>query len=441
MIVRVDSSPSPLPVHHSLLSVSYDPLRKIVIEFLENFDFACVSSTCRYFYNQLNDTAAGKESLWSQRFARDFPELTAAATKILDTKTCQRHKVRSQFYRVFAGLSPKCTSKSPDEQGSVCSLVPLSNGTLVKAIKGFYSTPSYYSQKDRVCQVFGDRLPLAETSIRQILRHPRHIWPITLHEDSKIRLWHMPGDHLEPIDLKVNPDPTDKFLSITLAPGGALVTGSEKGRLTCWTLKGDRLGELPKCDWPVTCLISLTDGFAAASEYSNTIYQWITGRNYVLKGRITGRKYVLKGHFAGVTCLLELSNGTLASGSFDTRIRLWSKHTEQSLRGHTSAVVSLAKLTGGFWVSGSWDGTVRLWGPKGSPITVIPFEKFYRSHWDRPNLFGPQPTVSVTCVGALTAGGFAAGSRDGNIAYWQYDASELVNQAIKRTETDPCVLL
>lgn len=85
-------------------------------------------------------------------------------------------------------------------------------------------------------------------------------------------------------------------------------------------------------------------------------------------------EHVLEGHLAGVSVIAWSSDGkTLASGSDDKSIRLWSAVTGKPLReplmGHHNYVVSLAWTPkGNILVSGSFDEAVFLWDVRGRRI-------------------------------------------------------------------------
>jgi WD40 repeat protein len=72
----------------------------------------------------------------------------------------------------------------------------------------------------------------------------------------------------------------------------------------------------------------------------------------------------LSGHTSYVLSLAVLPDGSLASGSSDTKIKIWDtiKGIEiKTLSGHTSYVLSLAVLPDGSLASGSSDTKIKIW--------------------------------------------------------------------------------
>ena len=77
-------------------------------------------------------------------------------------------------------------------------------------------------------------------------------------------------------------------------------------------------------------------------------------------GRCTVK--ILKGHQNGVMCL-QFSGSTLATGSYDTTIKIWDLESGEELRtlkGHTSGVRCL-QFDDVRLISGSLDNTIRMW--------------------------------------------------------------------------------
>ncbi|KAG6008611.1 hypothetical protein E4U21_004251 [Claviceps maximensis] len=77
-------------------------------------------------------------------------------------------------------------------------------------------------------------------------------------------------------------------------------------------------------------------------------------------GRCTIRTF--KGHENGVTCL-QFDHNILATGSYDTTIKIWNVETGEvirTLRGHTSTVRTL-QFDDSKLISGSFDNTIKIW--------------------------------------------------------------------------------
>ncbi|KAL6404157.1 F-box and WD-40 domain-containing protein MET30 [Ilyonectria robusta] len=82
-------------------------------------------------------------------------------------------------------------------------------------------------------------------------------------------------------------------------------------------------------------------------------YNWKTGRCSIK---------TFKGHENGVTCL-QFDDNIMATGSYDTTIRIWNIETGEvmrTLRGHTSAVRCL-QFDDSKLISGSFDKTIKIW--------------------------------------------------------------------------------
>ena len=74
----------------------------------------------------------------------------------------------------------------------------------------------------------------------------------------------------------------------------------------------------------------------------------------------------LKGHEEGVTKLIELTTGELASSSIDSTIKIWDLNSSdnapiKNLVGHKSSIWSLIQNSNGDLISGSSDKTIKFW--------------------------------------------------------------------------------
>lgn len=88
-------------------------------------------------------------------------------------------------------------------------------------------------------------------------------------------------------------------------------------------------------------------------------------------------------HKKEVTCILNLKNGMIVTGSIDTNIRIWDPKTGKCVRvldGHTHAVLCVIELESGFLASGSLDQTTIVWNPnKGQIVEWLQNIYFYQS--------------------------------------------------------------
>ncbi len=106
----------------------------------------------------------------------------------------------------------------------------------------------------------------------------------------------------------------------------------------------------------INSFIQLSDGTLASGSKDKTIKLWDPETGVC--------KQTLQGHIKAVEALLQLSDGTLVSGSWGGIIKLWDLKTgncKQTLHEHISLVDTLLQLLDGSLASGSWDGTIKLW--------------------------------------------------------------------------------
>ena len=124
-------------------------------------------------------------------------------------------------------------------------------------------------------------------------------------------------------------------------------------------------------------------------------------------------KAIFEGHTDFVGSLAFSPDGqTLASGSWDTTIRLWNSQTlrhETTLIGHSSEVSSIAfSPDGQTLASGSWDRTVRLWDPSTGQL------KRTLSGYNIQEI----TSIAFSPDGQILAGGVDSSSRNHTIHLW-----------------------
>ena len=182
-------------------------------------------------------------------------------------------------------------------------------------------------------------------------------------------------------------------------PGGLLAVGTQSGAVYIharpqWGVSPAlvRYFVQPRCA-PVLCIVGLAHGDVVSAGTGGTLVH--------LSGSTGATPSSLAGHTSRVRALLQMADGTPASASRDTTVRLWGRHREGGalrcrhvLRGHTAEVVALAELSRGALASGSVDTDVRLWcGPQCTHVL--------RGH------ASPADALAVLPSGVLASGGRA----------------------------------
>lgn len=137
---------------------------------------------------------------------------------------------------------------------------------------------------------------------------------------------------------------------------------------------------------------------------------------------------ILKGHTNGVTCL-QIDEGILISGSYDTTARVWSLETGEELRvlrGHQRGIRSL-QFDDQKLITGSLDGMIKVWNwSTGECLATL------RGHTDA--------VVSVNFDGEL----LASGSADKSIKIFNFQTkvsyclrghTDFINQVVIDTKS------
>jgi len=164
--------------------------------------------------------------------------------------------------------------------------------------------------------------------------------------------------------------------------------------------------DLPSDERPSASKRSCSSSLAITKRPWKTVYSerckveqnWRHGRYNVS---------VLEGHTDGVMCL-QASNSMLATGSYDSTIRIWDLETMTTtkiLEGHSRGVTAL-QFDSGKLISSSLDGTLRIWNyrlAKPECVSILP------GHSD-----------GVLCL-HLDGKLLASGSADSTVRVWDYE--------------------
>ncbi|HEV8600550.1 MAG TPA: AAA family ATPase [Gemmatimonadales bacterium] len=223
--------------------------------------------------------------------------------------------------------------------------------------------------------------------------------------DRTVRLW-VGGTALPPQRGHERP-----VRAVALDPdGGRAVSGDEAGIIRIWGVAGQRERRVITAHAQrVTCLAVLSRAAQVLSGSADTtIKSWDAD---------TGQQLAtLRAHTRPVSCLASApppDEGWFVSAGEDATVRVWQVETERrppaDSAEHEGGISALVELPDGRVASGSEDGTIRIWDAAGEHQVAL------RGH-----------------VGPITAllagpGGLVSGSADCAIRRWRLDGSNRVD--------------
>lgn len=242
----------------------------------------------------------------------------------------------------------------------------------------------------------------------------------------------------------VDPNLPHEYVNcLATLPDGSLISGGPRGNIVIWdTDSGAPLETIALCEG-LSSIDVLADGrmtfaFGYLVDSENTIIGiWDdrteepiglkeTGRflsvlndgrialrcdfegSFKIIDRNTEEAVIYEGHTEPVTCLIELPNGTIATGSEDKTIRIWDLETgiSELFEGHIQPVRCLSFLYDGRLASGDDEGSIRLWNIQNGESLVL------EGHKRR-----------IVLLAVLPNGHLASGSQD-TIRTWNIQTGE-----------------
>jgi WD40 repeat protein len=236
--------------------------------------------------------------------------------------------------------------------------------------------------------------------------------------DETIKIWDIDQGTYE-TDLVADMDSSCVLIELS---GGRLIAKAFYV-ITIWDIDkglpiGSPLSEVSDC------VIELSNGRIASGTVKGTVNIWNINNGTCER--------TLKGHTAGVLVVLKLDDDRLASASRDGAIKIWNINSgtcERTLSEYRGAILSMIKLPDGRLVSGSKDGSIKIWSPAElKAIQSSVHEGNFRAHC-RIKLRGH--TGYIKCVSwNHVVNKIASGSQDYAIKIWDGKTGALLTTLV-----------
>jgi hypothetical protein len=148
--------------------------------------------------------------------------------------------------------------------------------------------------------------------------------------------------------------------------GGCVASGGRDGSIRIWHRDGELSGTLTGHSQSVLGLVEVRPGVIASISRDRTLRHWDIAERRCIRS--------VTAHVAAVLSIVCTSERTIATGSADHTIHLWSEECTliRSLTGHDGWVWGLANIGQDLLASASEDGSVRVWNLRsGQCITTL----------------------------------------------------------------------
>ena len=195
---------------------------------------------------------------------------------------------------------------------------------------------------------------------------------------------------------------TEKIVSLIELSSGQLASGSYDNTIRIWNTNTLKEDEIINENGRIFALLEFEKNKLLCGTSNNCINLWEINS----PTKVNHFSYSFTGHELWVISLVKCSQDFFASGSNDSKIKIWDYYNKKcigTLSGHLDCILSLILLKNNNLCSGSADNTIKLWDwIKGKCIATL------RGHekW-------------VKCIYELDNGIILSGSDDKTIRLWK----------------------
>ena len=218
----------------------------------------------------------------------------------------------------------------------------------------------------------------SEQCLYTLLGHKSTVWSlcqlfdgrlVSCSDDMTIKIWSL-KTMLPEVNLVGHQDPIHTVIQLH---NGKLASGSSDRTIKIWDIETKNcIATITRHTERVYRLLEIKPNIIVSSSYDKNIKVWdITNLsegedniNYCVRTLTGHRSYVwsiakirgYKGDFS--------NNNIIASGSTDTKIKIWNIEQEEclfTLEGHAFTVIALIQGNNGNLISGSYDKNIKIW--------------------------------------------------------------------------------
>lgn len=169
--------------------------------------------------------------------------------------------------------------------------------------------------------------------------------------DKTIRIWNSDNGECQ----QVLVGHTDSINQLAVLPNGNIVSSAKDMTLRFWDSQLGKCKQVVQLPSAITCLQAFPNGRLIVGFQNGDLWLFNNEAEQIQE---------LKGHTAEISVLFQLTNGDIASGSWDKTLRIWDKKTgicKHELKGHGHYISCAAELPTGDIISACVDGSLRIW--------------------------------------------------------------------------------